>query len=365
MAMERLRVGVLGATGIVGQWLMQLLDQHPWFTVSALVASGRSAGRLYQDAVSWRLETPIPESVSGITVQGLDESLECDLVISALESSVAGAAEERFAEQGFPVLSNARNHRMDADVPLLIPEVNWEHVRMIPLQRSRRGYESGFIVTNPNCSTVGLVMALKPLMDRFGISEVSVVTMQAISGAGLDGVAAGAIHDNVIPYVSAEEEKLETEPLKILGDLDGHGFSPAHFHLSAQCNRVPVLEGHTEAVSVRLRSPATQAEVSKALASFQSEPQRLDLPSAPAHPVLVSESVDRPQPRLDRSASRGMAVTVGHIRPCPVLDWKFTLVVHNVLRGAAGAALLNAELLAAQGYLGPRERPDPTDSRPD
>ncbi len=353
-------MGVLGATGTVGQWLMQLLDGHPWFTVSALVASGRSAGRPYGEAATWRLDAPMPRWVAGMVVAALDSNPDCDFLISALDSSVAGEAEERFAQLGYPVLSNARNHRMDPDVPLMIPEVNWQHARILPQQQARRGYRTGFIVTNPNCSSVGLVMALKPLQDAFGISEVSVVTLQALSGAGLDGVPAGAIQDNVIPYVSAEEEKLESEPLKILGDLNGEGFSPAHFRLSAQCNRVPVLDGHTEAVSVRLRAQAGEEEVSAALSEFTSEPQRLKLPSAPEHPVLLSVERDRPQPRLDRAASRGMAVTVGRVRPCPVLDYKFTLVVHNAVRGAAGAALLNAELLAAQGYLGAREAPAST-----
>jgi aspartate-semialdehyde dehydrogenase len=350
--MKRYRVGVLGATGAVGQRLVQLLEEHPWFTLTEVVASERSAGRPYGDAVSWRLVSRIPKDAANLVVRPLSAARECDLVLSALDAQVAGDAEASLAADGFPVISNARNHRMDEDVPLLIPEVNWEHAAVLTHQRAIRHYTTGFLATNPNCSAIGLTLALKPLQDAFGIEEVSVVTMQALSGAGITGVPAMTILDNVIPYVAGEEEKIERESLKILGGLEGTRFVPADLHVSAQCNRVAVLDGHTEAVSVRLRAPATEKQVLRAFATFTSEPQRLQLPSAPPHPILVVAGVDRPQPQLDRDVAQGMAVSVGHVRPCPVLDWKFTLVVHNSIRGAAGAALLNAELLAAQGYIG-------------
>ncbi|HVB54456.1 MAG TPA: aspartate-semialdehyde dehydrogenase [Candidatus Acidoferrales bacterium] len=349
--MKRFRVGVLGATGAVGQRLVQLLEDHPWFTVTEVVASERSAGRAYDEAVSWRLASRIPEEVAHLVVQPLSAELDCDLVLSALDSQVAGDAESALAAAGCPVISNARNHRLDEDVPLLIPEVNWEHAAVLRHQRALRHFTTGLLATNPNCSAIGLTLALKPLQDAFGVAEVSVVTMQALSGAGITGVAAMTILDNVIPYVAGEEEKIETESLKILGGLESERFVPADLRVSAQCNRVGVLDGHTEAVSVRLRTEATADQLRQAFAGFTSEPQRLQLPSAPPNPVLVVDGADRPQPQLDRGAAQGMAVSVGHLRPCPVLDWKFTLVVHNAIRGAAGAALLNAELLVAQGYI--------------
>lgn len=362
--MEKYRVGVLGATGTVGQRLVQLLEDHPWFAIATLVASERSAGRSYREAVAWRLDTPIPEVAARLVVKDLGADLNCDLVLSALDSAVAGQSEEELARAGHPVISNARNHRMDPDVPLLVPEVNWEHSAVLSQQQADRGYSRGFLATNPNCSAIGLAMALKPLQDAFGISEVSVVTMQALSGAGLDGVSAVAIQDNVIPYIAGEEEKLQTEPLKILGDYRDRQFLAADIKVSAQCNRIPVLDGHTEAVSVRLRRPASAAQLRQALATFSSEPQRLKLPSAPPHPLLVRDEVDRPQPRLDRPAGKGMVVSIGGIRSCPVLDWKFTVVSHNAIRGAAGAALLNAELLVAQGYIQRRGASNPTGPGP-
>lgn len=352
LKMKRYRVGVLGATGVVGQRLVQLLGDHPWFQLTELVASERSAGRLYREAVNWGLESSIPHAAAGLTVKPLSTDLACDLVLSALSTGVAGNAEQELAQAGYPVISNARSHRMDDDVPLLIPEVNWEHTAMLSHQRSRRHYSTGFLATNPNCSTIGLTLALKPLQDAFGISEVSVVTLQALSGAGLSGVAAMSIQDNVIPHVAGgEEEKIQTESLKILGSIREQKFLPADIRVSAQCNRVAVLDGHTESVSVRLRSTTSADEIRQALCHFSSEPQRLGLPSAPAHPIVVLDGFDRPQPRLDRDLANGMAVSVGQVRPCQVLDWKFTLVVHNAVRGAAGAAVLNAELLVAQGYV--------------
>jgi aspartate-semialdehyde dehydrogenase len=348
---KRWRTGVLGATGVVGQRLLHLLDGHPWFDVAEVAASERSTGKTYAEAVQWRLEAPIPAAVRDLPVRGVEASLDCDFVFSALDSTVAGPVEEEFARAGYPVVSNCSNHRMDADVPLVIPEVNAEHLAILPEQQRRRGYSGGFLVTNPNCSTAGLVLALKPLEDAFGIEQIFVVTLQAVSGAGYPGVASLDILDNVIPFIAGEEEKLESEPRKLLGRLDGDFFVPAAMRFSAQCNRVPVLDGHLECVSVKLRRKASPDEVRHVLRSFTAPPEVRALPSALEHPVVVLDEPDRPQPRLDRDAGRGMAAVVGRIRPCPLLDVKFTLLSHNLVRGAAGAALLNAELLAAHGWL--------------
>ncbi|MHB1501458.1 MAG: aspartate-semialdehyde dehydrogenase [Candidatus Dormibacteria bacterium] len=350
MEPKQYRVGVLGATGAVGQHLVSRLADHPWFTLAEVVASERSAGRSYGEAVRWRLDVPMPAGAGGLMVKDLQSDLECDLLLSALDAGAA-AAEEEFASAGFPVVSNSSLHRMDVDVPLIIPEVNPGHLRAISSQRARRGFTTGLIVTNPNCSTVGLAMALKPLHDAFGIAAVQVVTMQAISGAGLDGVSGFAIQDNVIPHIGGEEEKLEAETAKILGGFGDGGFSSAEVAISAQCNRVAVLDGHTESISVRLSTPATAGEVRAALSAFAGEVADLGLPSSPRGPILVRDEPDRPQPRLDRYQGGGMTVVVGRLRPCPVMDWKFTALVHNMIRGAAGAALLNAELLVAQGFL--------------
>lgn len=345
------RVGVLGATGGVGQRLVAMLEHHPWFQLTEVVGSERSAGRPYGEAAQWRQESPMPKLAAGLMVKELGSSLECDLLLSALSPSVGREEEERLAEAGFAVVSNCSSHRMDQDVPLLVPEINADHLAVIEQQLRRRHWGSGFIVTNPNCSTVGLALALAPLEDAFGLEAVTVVTMQAISGAGLDGVSAGAIQDNVIPFVSGEEEKLERETRKILGSWDGHRLLPADFLVSAQCNRVAVLDGHTEAVSVRLRSKAGLEQVREAIRGYRGSPGGCSLPSAPRAPLMLAAGRDRPQPRLDRGAGGGMTVTVGRVRACPVLDWKFTLLVHNMVRGAAGAALLNAELLAQSGRL--------------
>jgi aspartate-semialdehyde dehydrogenase len=352
--MNSFRVGVLGATGMVGQQIIHRLRAHPWFRVTALAASERSAGKSYAEAASWRISEPLPREIGVLPVQSLDEDLDCDFVFSALDSSVAGAAEENFARRGFPVISNSSNHRMDPDVPLIVPEVNPDHIALVEIQRARRGYTSGFIVTNPNCSAAGLVVALKPIDDAFGVEAVSVVTMQALSGAGYPGVASLDATDNVIPYISAEEEKLEAEPRKILGALQGHSIAPAEFRVGAQCHRVPVRHGHLEAVSLKLRKKASPEEITGALQEFRGEPQRLELPSAPAHPIEVREERDRPQPRLDRDAGGGMAVVVGRIRRCPLFDIRFVLLSHNLIRGAAGAAILNAEFLACAGAIVPR-----------
>ncbi|HUK31843.1 MAG TPA: aspartate-semialdehyde dehydrogenase [Candidatus Acidoferrum sp.] len=351
--MNSLRVGVLGATGMVGQQIIHRLQAHPWFCVTALAASERSAGKCYAEATSWHISEPLPLKIGVLPVQSLDDDLDCDFVFSALDSSVAGAAEKDFARRGYPVISNSSNHRMEPDVPLIVPEVNPDHIALVETQRARRGYKSGFIVTNPNCSAAGLVIALKPIDDAFGVEAVSVVTMQALSGAGYPGVASLDVTDNVIPFISAEEEKLESEPLKILGGLRGDSIAPAEFRVSAQCHRVPVSHGHLEAVSIKLRTKASPDDVAAALREFRGEPQRLELPSAPAHPIEVREERDRPQPRLDRDAGGGMAVVVGRIRRCPLFDIRFVLLSHNLVRGAAGAAILNAEFLACAGAIVP------------
>lgn len=348
---KKWRAGVLGATGVVGQRLVKLLAGHPWFELTEVAASERSSGKTYAEAVRWQLESPIPEVARDLVVQGLDPSLNCDFVFSALDSSVAGSAEEDFARAGYPVVSNTRNHRMDADVPLLIPEVNAAHLDAIAVQQKNRGYDTGFIVTNPNCSTAGLVLVLKPLADAFGLEKVFVVTLQAISGAGYPGVASMDIQGNVVPFISGEEEKMEAEPQKLLGKWDGTRFVDAGLGLSAHCNRVPVLDGHLECVSVGLKKIASLDEVREALRTFEVDAELASLPTAVRNPVIVLGEEDRPQPRRDVDAGNGMAAVVGRVRECPLLDVKLTLLSHNLVRGAAGAALLNAELLAARGFL--------------
>jgi aspartate-semialdehyde dehydrogenase len=355
---KKWRAGVLGATGLVGQRLVKLLANHPWFELTEVAASQRSSGKSYAEAVRWHLDGPIPEAAGSLNVKSLDPSLDCDFVFSALDSSVAGGAEEDFARAGYPVVSNSKNHRMDPDVPLLIPEVNAAHLDAIPTQQKNRGYDTGFIVTNPNCSTAGLVLVLKPLADAFGLEKVFAVTLQAVSGAGYPGVASMDIHANVIPFISGEEEKMESEPQKLLGKWDSGRFIDAGLGLSAHCNRVPVLEGHLECISVSLKKIACLKEVREALRNFEVDAELAALPSAIRNPVVVLDEDDRPQPRRDVHAGNGMAAVVGRIRECPLLDIKLTLLSHNLVRGAAGAALLNAELLAARGFLNHRVRED-------
>jgi aspartate-semialdehyde dehydrogenase len=348
---KRFRVGILGATGAVGQRFIQLLDNHPWFEITAVAASERSAGKPYKEAATWRMDGDIPEKVANFTVQLCEPKLDCDFVFSGLDSNVAGPVESSFAAAGYPVISNSKNHRMDEDVPLLIPEVNPEHTALISYQRSNRGYDRGCLVTNPNCSTIGLTLALKPLNDRFGLQHVSVTTMQALSGAGYPGVSSLDILDNVVPYIGEEEEKMEREPLKLLGTFRETSIEPAAIGISAQCNRVHVQDGHLECVSVALERPADLNDLLDTFRQFKGLPQELNLPYAPKHPIIVREESDRPQPRVDRNAENGMAVTVGRIRACSVLDYKMLVLVHNTVRGAAGTAILNAELLAEQGYI--------------
>jgi aspartate-semialdehyde dehydrogenase len=350
----KLKVGILGATGAVGQRFAQLLANHPWFEVAVLTASDRSVGKRYADACQhWLLRGGMPSALAELTVVPTEPDAiprDVRLLFSALPGSTAGPVEEALAAAGFAVCSNASAHRMDPDVPLLIPDVNPEHARLIPRQQASRGWH-GFIVTNPNCTTTHLVCALKPLHDAFGLASVSVVSMQALSGAGYPGVASLDILDNVIPYIPGEEEKVESEPRKLLGTLTDEGIQMADFTVTAQCNRVAVRNGHLEAVAVKLRSQATLAEVAAAMASYRGEPQRLGLPSAPDPAIIVHHEPDRPQPRLDRLAGNGMATSVGRLRPDPLFDYKFIVLGHNTIRGAAGGAILNAELLYAKGYL--------------
>jgi aspartate-semialdehyde dehydrogenase len=348
---KKFRAGILGATGTVGQRLVQLLADHPWFELTEVAASERSSGKKYSEAVNWHLNTPIPAGAANLIVKSLEPALDCDFVFSALDSSVAGPAEEEFARAGYPVVSNSKNHRMSPDVPLLIPEVNAAHLDAIPVQQKNRGYGSGFIVTNPNCSTAGLVLVLKPLADAFGLEKMFVVTMQAVSGAGYPGVASLDILGNVVPFIGGEEEKMEEEPQKLLGRWDGSRFVEAGLGISAHCNRVPVENGHLECLSLSLKKIATLGEVREALRNFTVSDELAALPTAVKNPVIVLDEENRPQPRRDVDAGNGMAAVVGRVRACPLLDVKLTLLSHNLVRGAAGAALLNAELLASRGFF--------------
>lgn len=348
---RKFRVGILGATGTVGQRFIQLLEGHPQFELTALAASDRSQGKAYSAACTWRLPGEMPQAVRSLKVEPPAPPLDCEIVFSSLPGDIAREAEESFARAGYAVISNSSALRMDEDVPLLIPEINHEHLALLDVQRVRRGFDRGFVVTNPNCSTVALALALAPLHARFGIEAVVATTMQAISGAGYPGVASLDITDNVLPFIAGEEEKVETESQKILGRLDGARVAPAPFEVSAQCHRVNVTDGHTVAVRVKLAREAGIEEVREAFASFTSLPQELKLRSAPERPIVVRDEADRPQPRLDRDAGAGMSVTVGRIRPDNVLDYRFIALSHNTVRGAAGAAILNAELLAALGRM--------------
>ena len=344
-----LKAAVLGATGNVGQIFVQLLNGHPWFKVSVVAASERSAGRTYSEASRWRQTTPIPEDVADLDVVDIEPKAvqDMDVVFSALPSEVAGKTEEEFAKAGYVVVSNASAHRMEPDVPLLNPEINCDHVSLIEEQRKKRKWD-GAIVTNPNCSTAALTLPLKPIYDEFGINRVVVSTMQAISGAGYPGVASLDIVDNVIPFIGKEEEKLETETLKILGSPK----EPADFKISASCHRVPTLDGHMEAVFVELKRDADPDSVVAAMESFVGEPQKLKLPTAPAKPVVVRREENRPQTRLDRMEGGGMSVVVGRVRKDPVVGGvKFVALGHNTIRGAAGCGVLNAEYLKAKKYI--------------
>lgn len=352
--MERLRVGILGATGLVGQRLVDRLASHPWFELVALAASDRSAGAAYAEACRWSLPAPLPAAWASLPVRSSrpGELRDCDLLFSALDPSAAREIEPAFVAAGFAVVSNSSAHRMEPDVPLVIPEVNADHMALVEAQRRRTG--GGFVVTNPNCSVTGLALALAPLHAAFGVRRVVVATLQALSGAGLDGPRGLEVVDNVIPFIPREEEKIEAEVAKILGRVCGGAVQRAGVTVSAHCHRVPTLEGHLEAVSVELGRPVAAAEAAEVLRGFRGQVAELGLPSSPAAPVLVREEADRPQPRLDRDAGGGMSAVVGRIRPCPVLTLRFEVLSHNTVRGAAGGALLNAELLVRRGLVSRR-----------
>lgn len=348
---EKISVGILGATGMVGQRFVQLLQGHPWFEVTAVAASGRSAGKRYADACHWLLASPMPLAVAELTVQPIDVAdLDCQLVFSALPSSVAGPVEERFAQAGYAVCSNAAPHRMGIDVPLLIPEVNAGHTALIEAQRIRQGW-SGFITASANCSTTQMALALKPLHDAFGLHKLSVVTLQAISGAGYPGVPSADILGNVVPYIGGEEEKMESEFLKLLGTIGAGRVEAAPVVVSAQCNRVPVRDGHTECISVEFQGKPRLEEVLATLEGFRGPAEVVSLPSTPAQPIIVRREPDRPQPLRDVDAGNGMSVVVGRMRPCPIFDYRFVLLGHNTVRGAAGGSIHNAELLVTQGWI--------------
>ncbi len=356
--MERRRVGILGATGMVGQRFIQLLHNHPWFEIAWLAASDRSAGKTYADACRWKLDTPLPAKIAAMTLmpntpEGTPATELPKIIFAALDSSVAHELEPKFAAAGCAVISNSSAFRMTTDVPLVVPEVNADHLALIE-QQSWRKESGGYIVTNPNCSAIGLVMALKPLEERFGIESLFVSTMQAISGAGYPGVASLDILGNVIPFIKNEEEKLQEECGKLLGKLAVDHVHALDAKVSAHCNRVAVEDGHTECVSIKLSKPATYDQILAAWAEFKPLAgihEGLSLPSAPDQPVEYEDAIDRPQPRLDRMRGKGMAATVGRLRPCTLLDWKFVVLSHNTIRGAAGAAILNAEILDLLGKL--------------
>lgn len=343
-------VAILGATGAVGQRFIQLLEGHPWFRVRELVASDRSAGQRYENAARWVLPGNAPEDVARLTVLPLDSALQSPLVFSALPGDIAQTVEWRLAEAGHTICSNASAYRMHEHVPILLPEVNADHVRLIDTQRRIYGW-SGGLATNSNCTAAPVTMALAPLR-RFGIEAVQVVSLQAISGAGYPGVSALDITDNVIPYIGGEESKLELEPRKMLGTVGADAIDLLNCVMSATCTRVPVLDGHLVSVSARFEEPVAEADLRAAWADFRGPDPVPDLPSAPARPLIVRDEPDRPQPRRDRDAGGGMATVVGRLRPCPVMGgWKFVAMAHNTVRGAAGCSILNAELIAANEYL--------------
>jgi aspartate-semialdehyde dehydrogenase len=350
MTLERkIEVGVLGATGMVGQHFLKFLDGHPWFDVTWLGASERSAGKRYEDVASWHLAGGIPGKIGSLTVEDCQPGHAPRLLFSAMDASVAGEIEQAFAQAGHVIVSNSRNHRMDPDVPLLVPEINYDHLQLVPQQQRNRGWK-GMIVTNPNCSTIALTMGLAPLKP-FLITKVIATTLQAISGAGYPGVPSMDIVGNVVPFIGGEEEKMECETQKILGDFVAGQIRPLAAVVSAHCNRVPVVDGHTVTISVELSAKPQLADLHYAFDNYTSVPQQRGLPSAPPRPVILMREQNRPQPRKDAERDHGMACSVGRLRACPVLDYKFIALAHNTIRGAAGAAVLNAELMHSEGLL--------------
>ena len=345
----KIDIGILGATGMVGQEFVAALENHPWFRVAWLAASERSAGKRYEDAAPWRLERPMPEAIADMVVKSCDPSNSPTLVFSGLDSSVAGNVEADFAAAGRTVVSNAKNYRMAADVPLLIPEINPDHLGLLTRQTKTRGW-SGKIVTNPNCSTIVMTLALAPLC-QFGLEQVMVTTLQAVSGAGYPGVSSLDILGNILPHIPGEETKMETETQKILGALAAGNVQPHNVIVSAQTTRVPVVNGHTALISVKLTKTPTHEELVSAFRNYQGRPQQEQLPTAPLHPLIYLSNADRPQPKYDVNREGGMSITVGRLRSCPVLDFKFVALGHNTVRGAAGAAILNAELMKVDDLL--------------
>lgn len=344
---EKIPVAILGATGSVGQKFVELLSNHPWFEIKELCASNKSAGKKYKDAVDWFLTSPLPESVGEILVQKCEPILKSKVVFSGLDSNIAGEVETKFAKAGYKVISNSKNHRMDVDVPLLIPEVNPDHLDLIKIQN----YGNGCIVTNPNCSVIGLVLSLKPLHDNFGLEDVNVVTMQAVSGAGHPRVVKLDIEDNVIPFIKDEEPKVETEPRKILGSFSNDKIIFSDIKISAHCNRVNVTDGHTEIVQVNLKKKVSIDDIINSWERFDSIPQKLKLPSAPIKPIHYNEDETFPQPKHQRNADKGMAVSIGRLRKDKIFDYSFVILSHNTVRGAAGGAILCAELMKAKGIF--------------
>jgi aspartate-semialdehyde dehydrogenase len=347
MSSNKIRVGILGATGSVGQKFIELIGSHPWFEIAEVAASERSSGKKYKEAVNWILSSPIPENAKELEVKACEPNLDCNIVFSGLDSTVAGPIEEDFAKKGYKVISNSKNHRMDKNVPLLVPEINPDHLELIKTQN----FNGGCIVTNPNCSTIGLVLALKPLSDAFGLESVNVVTMQALSGAGYPGVASLDIIDNVIPYISGEEDKLVIEPVKILGTLSSDHIVDKPIKISSQCNRVAVLDGHIECIQVKFKNKPSAKEIINVWRNFSGEPQKLRFPTAPEHPIYYFEEDKYPQPRIHRNLDRGMAVSIGRLREDSLFDYKFVALSHNTNRGAAGGALLCGELMISKGYI--------------
>ncbi|MFQ5399425.1 MAG: aspartate-semialdehyde dehydrogenase [Anaerolineae bacterium] len=351
---NKIPVGVLGATGTVGQRFVQLLENHPWFEVVAVTGSARTAGRPYREGVRWKMSGPIPISVADLIVQPTEPNLdiggERPILFSALPTAEAREWEPKFAAAGYAVVTNASAFRMTPDVPLLIPEINPDHTDLIAAQQAHHNWP-GFIVASPNCSTTSAVLPLKVWQDAFGLEAAVMVTLQAISGAGYPGVSSLDIIDNVVPYIGGEDGKLETEPKKLLGAVRDGALHLADVHLSAQANRVPVIDGHLASVSVKLGRPAGVEEAIAALETWQAPAICRELPTAPARPLIYRHEPDRPQPRLDRDAENGLAWTVGKVRECNVLDLRYVAITHNTLRGAASGAILNAELLVVQGFL--------------
>ncbi len=347
---KKRKVAVLGATGTVGQRFISLLVGHPWFELSVLTTSDAKAGKRYGDVTPWHFGEAIPAEIADMRLESTRPEIDAEICFSALPNEAAEEWEAALAKAGHHVFSNVKTHRMDEDVPLILAEVNPEHANALDVQRKKRGW-SGSIVTNGNCSAIHFTLAAAPLHKTFGIERAVVTTMQALSGAGYPGVSSLDALDNVVPYIGGEEEKMEAETKKFLGGWDGRRFIPADYAFSAHCNRVSVRDGHTETVSVQLRGTPGVGEVKDALRSFRGRPQELKLPTAPEHPIVVREQADRPQPILDRDAERGMASIVGRVREDPVLGIKFVVLGHNTIRGAAGASVLNAELLQAEGCI--------------